>query len=53
VVSMSIAFQFKGSRPVRGPDLGAMLVPLPENQRKVIVMLKVLGVTLQGLREVL
>jgi hypothetical protein len=32
----------------RGPDLDAMLVPLPENQRKVIVMLKVLGATLQG-----
>jgi hypothetical protein len=32
----------------RGPDLDAMLVQLPENQRKVIVMLKVLGVTLQG-----
>ena len=27
----------------RGPDLDAMLVPLPENQRKVIVMLKVLA----------
>ena len=37
----------------RGPDLDAMLVQLPENQRKVIVMLKVLGATLPGLREVL
>ena len=32
----------------RGPDLDAMLVQLPENQRKVIVMLKVISVTLQG-----
>jgi hypothetical protein len=34
----------------RRPDLDAMLVQLPENQREVIVMLilKVLGMTLQG-----
>jgi hypothetical protein len=34
----------------RRPDLDAMLIQLPENQREVIVMLmlNVLGMTLQG-----